>query len=179
MPWQDCQVPFQLVVYSLLDRPDGKSQSAVSNFPISSLYFCRFNIDKPFVFQMTNVLSNRVGAHASVLANASDAGSALICLPVLTENQVCVDGQLTGGKSQSENLIGQKKIMAQWAALSVSVLEFRGVTSLMIFQDSIPMFAAMSIAFSDFRFCSQVYSCKHTANPVWRSPILCLLHRKF
>ena len=78
-----------------------------------NISFCRFNIDKPFVFQMTNVLSNRVGAHASVLANASDAGPALICLPVLTENQVCVDGQLTGRKSQSENLIGQKKIMAQ------------------------------------------------------------------
>ena len=131
MPWQDCQVPFQLVVYSLLDRPDGKSQSAVSNFPISSLYFCRFNIDKPFVFQMTNVLSNRVGAHASVLANASDAGPALICLPVLTENQVCVDGQLTVGKSQSENLIGQKKIMAQWASFRVSICNLRDVTSKM------------------------------------------------
>ena len=179
MPWQDCQVPFQLVVYCLLDRPDGKSQSAVSNFPISSLYFCRFNIDKPFVFQMTNVLSNRVSAHPSVLANASDAGPALMCLPVLTENQVCVDGQLTGGKSQSENLIGQKKIMAQWAALSVSVLEFRGVTSLMIFQDSTPMFQPMSIEKTKFTLRSQVYSCMPFSKPLLRSPFLCLLHRKF
>ena len=154
-------------------------QHPVSRGPVQCPHGSRQGFDELLVLQLPNVLGYGVGAHARVLTNASDTGPALMCFPVLTENQVCVDGQLTGGMSQSENLIGQKKIMAQWAALSVSVLEFRGVTSLMIFQDSTPMFAAMSIAFSDFTFCSQVYSCKHTANPVWRSPILCLLHRKF
>ena len=35
--------------------------------------------------------------------------------------------------------------MAQRAAVGVSVLEFRGVTSLVIVQDSTPMFRSMSI----------------------------------
>ena len=101
-----------------------------------------------------------------MLTNASDAGPAPVRFPVLTENQVCVDGQLTGGKSQSENLIGQKKIMAQWATLGVSVFDFRGVTSPAVLKDSTPMFPAMSIAFSDFTLRSQVYFCKRTADPV-------------
>ena len=45
--------------------------------------------------------------------------------------------------------------MAQWAALGVSVFGFRAVTSPVIFQNSTPMFEAMSIAFSDCTFCSQ------------------------
>ncbi len=34
-------------------------------------------------------------------------------------------------------------------------------------------------AFSDFTLRSQAYSCKRSPNLLWRSPILCLLHRKF
>ena len=131
--WHHGQLPLQVVIHRLLDEADGKSQGAIPNFPISSLYFRRFNTDEPFFLQLSNILCNRVGAHASVLTYASDAWPALVRFPVLTENQVGVDGQLTGGKSQSENLIGQKKIMAKWTALSVSVLEFRGVTSPIIF----------------------------------------------
>ena len=61
-----------------------------------NISFCRFNIDKPFVFQMTNVLSNRVGAHTGVLANASDTGPALVSFPVLAKNQVGIDRQFAG-----------------------------------------------------------------------------------
>ena len=45
--------------------------------------------------------------------------------------------------------------MAQRAAVGVSVLEFRGVTSLVIVQDSTPKFEAMSIEKSDFTAGSQ------------------------
>ena len=45
--------------------------------------------------------------------------------------------------------------MTQWAAIGVSVFDFCGVTSPTIFQDSTPMFAAMSIEKSDFAACSQ------------------------
>lgn len=114
-----------------------------------------------------------------MLANLPDAGPALMGFPVLAEDQVGVDGQLAWGQSQGEDLIGQKKKSSQWTAIGVSVLEFRGGSSPVVFKDSTPMFPAMSIAFSDFTACSQVYSCKRTANPVWRSPILCLLHRNF
>ena len=56
--------------------------------------------------------------------------------------------------------------MAQWAAVGVSVLEFRGVPSPVVFKDSTPMFWPMSIAFSGFTLRSQAYSCKRTADPV-------------
>ena len=69
--------------------------------------------------------------------------------------------------------------MAQRAAVGVSVLEFRGVTSLVIVQDSTPKFEAMSIEKSDFTACSQVYSCMPFSKPLLRSPFLCLLHRNF
>ena len=119
-----------MVIHRLLDRPDGKLQGAISYLTGFRTHLGWFHVDKLLLFQLANVLGYGVSTHPGVLTNASDAGPALMCLPVLTVNQVGVDGQLTGGKSQSENLIGQKKIMAQWAALSVSVLEFRGVTSL-------------------------------------------------
>ena len=45
--------------------------------------------------------------------------------------------------------------MTQRAVLGVSVFDFCGVTSPTIFQDSTPMFAAMSIEKSDFAACSQ------------------------
>ena len=125
------------------------------------------------------VLGNGVGAHPCVLANASDAWPALVRFPVLAKQQVGVHGDLPSAQSQDENGIGQKKIMAQWAALSVSVLEFRGVTSLMIFQDSTPMSLPMSIEKTKFTLRSQVYSCMPFSKPLLRSPFLCLLHHKF
>ena len=114
-----------------------------------------------------------------MLADLPNARPALVGFPVLAEHQVGIDRQLAGGQSQGEDLVGQKKITAQRAAVGVSVLEFRGVPSPMIFQDSTPMLPAMSIAFSDFTLRSQVYSCKHAVNQAVRIPILCLLHRKF
>ena len=107
------------------------------------------------VLQLPNVLGYGVGAHARVLTDLPDAGPALVGFPVLAEHQVGVDGQLAWGKPQGEDLIWQKKKSSQWAAVGVSVLEFRGVPSPMIFQDSTPMFAAMSIEKLDFTACSQ------------------------
>lgn len=40
--------------------------------------------------------------------------------------------------------------MTQWASLCVSVLDFRGVTSEIIFQNSTPMFCPVSIEKSNF-----------------------------
>ena len=113
-----------------------------------------------------------------MLTNASDAGPALMCFPVLTENQVCVDGQLTGGKSQSENLIRQKKIMAQWAVLGVSIFDFRGVTSQVFFKNSTPKFETMSIEKSKFTACSQYNLAKFFQIPLCKI-LFCLLSRKF
>ena len=138
-----------------------------------------FHINELFFFQPSNVFCNRVGAHSSGLANAPDAGPTLMRFPVLAEHQVGVDGQFAGGKSQREDRIWQKKIVAQWAAAGVSVLEFRGVPSPMIFYDSTPTHETMSIEKSKFTLRSQVYFCKGSSDLFWRSPILCLLHRKF
>ena len=57
--WHHGQLPLQVVIHRLLDEADGKSQGAIPNFPISSLYFCRFNTDKPFFLQLSNVLWQR------------------------------------------------------------------------------------------------------------------------
>lgn len=47
--------------------------------------------------------------------------------------------------------------MAQWAALRVSVFDFRTATSEMIFQDFTPMFQPMSIEKSKFTLRSQAF----------------------
>ena len=134
MPRQDCQVPLQLVVYCLLDRSDGKSQSAVSHLASFSFHLCWFHIDEALFFQLANVLGNGVGAHAGMLANPPNAGPALVGLPVLTENQVGVERHLLWGKPQGENGVGQKEKSALIQPFRVSVFDFRAATSGVIFQ---------------------------------------------
>ena len=119
-----------------------------------------FYIDEQLFLQLANVLGNGVGTHPGMLANLPNAGPVLVGFPVLAEHQVGVDRQLAWGQSQGENLIRQKKIMAQWAALGVSVFDFRGVSSQVFFKKSTPKFEATSIEKSDFTACSQIYSCK-------------------
>ena len=154
-------------------------QGAVSYLAGLGAHLGGFYIDEQLFLQLANVLGNRVGAHPGVLADLPDAGPALVGFPVLAEHQVGIDGQLAWGQSQREDLIGQKKKSSQWAAVGVSVLKFRGVTSPVVFQDFTPMLPAMSIEKSKFTARSQVYSCKRSPNFLWRIPILCLLHRKF
>ena len=55
-----------------------------------------FYIDELLLFQLADVFRNRVGTHAGVLTNASDAGPALVGFPVLAEHQVGVDRQFAG-----------------------------------------------------------------------------------
>ena len=133
-----------------MDGPDGKLQGAVPHLARFRAHLGGFYVDELPFFELANVFRNRVGAHAGVLADLPDAGPALVGFPVLAEHQVGVDGQLAWGQSQGEGLVGQKKIVAQWAAVGVSVSDFRGVPSPMIFYDSTPTHGAMSIAFSDF-----------------------------
>ena len=149
-----------------MDRTDRIEQIAVAHQTCLCFYLRRFRVDQSLLFQLPNVLGNRVGTHAGILADPPDTGPALMRFPVLTEHQVGVDRQLARGKPQREDRIGQKKIVAQRAAVGVSILEFRGVPSPKVFKDSTPMFWRMSIEKSNFTLRSQVYSCKRTANPV-------------
>ena len=55
-----------------------------------------FYIDELLLFQLSNVLGNRVDAHAGVLADLPDAGPALVGFPVLAKHQVGVDRQFAG-----------------------------------------------------------------------------------
>ena len=89
--WQGGQIPLQLVIYRLLDGTDGEFQGTIPHLTRLSADLCRFHIDEPFFFQLSNVLGNGVGAHASVLANASNAGPTLVRFPVLAENQVGIE----------------------------------------------------------------------------------------
>ena len=162
-----------------MDRPDGEKQGAVPHLAGFRADLGGFYVNKALVLQLANLLGYGVSTHSCVLTYASDAGPALVGLPVLTENQVGVERHLPWGKAQGEDLIGQKKKSALLQPFRVSVFDFRGATSPIVFQNSTPMFRPMSIAFSDFTLRSQAYSFKHTANPVWRSSFLCLHHRKF
>lgn len=60
--------------------------------------------------------------------------------------------------------------MTQWAAVGVSVFEFRTATSEMIFQNSTPTFWPMSIEKSKFTTCSQVIRSKYL-KPILEKPI--------
>ena len=159
-----------MVVDSFLDGTDGELQGAVSHLAGLGTHLGWLYVDEAPLLQLANVLGHRVGAHAGVLANLPDAGPALMGFPVLAEDQVGVDGQLAWGQSQGEDLIWQKKKSSQWAAVGVSVLEFRGVSSPMIFYDSTPTHETMSIEKSNFTLRSQVYSCKCFPNLFRRSP---------
>ena len=177
--WQSYQIPLQLVFHCFLDGSDRVTQIPVPHQACLCFYLRRFRINESLLFKLPNVLGNRVSAHSCVLADPSNAGPALVGFPVLAEHQVGIDGQLAWGQSQREDLIGQKKKSSQWAAVGVSVLKFRGVTSPVVFQDFTPMLPAMSIEKSKFTARSQVYSCKRSPNFLWRSPILCFLRRNF
>ena len=139
-----------MVVDSFLDGTDGELQRPIPHLAGFHAHLGGFYVDELPFFELANVFRNRVGAHSSVLADLPDAGPALVGFPVLAEHQVGVDRQLTWGKPQGKDLIGQKKKSSQQAAVGVSVLEFRGVPSPVVFKDSTPMLPAMSIAFLDF-----------------------------
>lgn len=153
--WQGCQVSLQLVIYRLLDGSDSKPQSSVPHLARFSPHLSGFYVDESLFFQLPNVLGNRVGAHPCVLTYATDTRPALIRLPVFTENQVGVHFHFSRGNPQSENGFWQKKKSPIVQPFRVSVFDFRGVTSEVIFQNSTPMFCPMSIEKSDFTACSQ------------------------
>ena len=74
-----------------MDGANREKQGAVAHLAGLGAHLGRFHIDEPFFFQLSNVLGNGVGAHASVLANASNAGPTLVRFPVLAENQVGIE----------------------------------------------------------------------------------------
>lgn len=53
---QSCHLTFQVVIYCLLDRTDGKLQGAISHLTRFGAHLCRFHIDEPFFLQLPNVL---------------------------------------------------------------------------------------------------------------------------
>ena len=116
-----------MVVDGFLNGTNGELQGAIPHLARFRAYLSGFYVDELPFFKLANVFGHRVGAHARVLANPPDAGPALMRFPVLAEDQVGVDGQLAGSQSQREDLVGQKKITAQRAAVGVSVSDFRGV----------------------------------------------------
>ena len=89
--WQRCQVPLQLEIDRLLNGTNREKLCAISHLAGLGAHLGWFYIDKSLVLQLPNVLSNRVSAHASVLADPSNAGPALVRFPVLAENQVGID----------------------------------------------------------------------------------------
>ena len=120
-----------MVIHRLLDGTDGELQRPIPHLAGFHAHLGGFYVDELPFFKLADVFRNRVSAHACVLANPPDTGPALVGFSVLAEDYVGIDRQLAGTQSQGEDLIGQKKIMAQWASLSVSVFDLRDVTSKM------------------------------------------------
>ena len=110
---QSRQILLQLVIHRLLDGADRVTQIPVPHQACLGFYFCGFRVDQSLFFQLSYVLCNRVGTHPGMLADPSDAGPALMRFPVLAEHQVGIDGQFARGKTQREDFVWQKKIMAQ------------------------------------------------------------------
>ena len=67
--------------------------------------------DEGFFLQQTNILSDRVLAHAYRFADGLVAGPAPVGLSVFSEEQVAIHRQLSGAQVQGEDLIGQRKIV--------------------------------------------------------------------
>lgn len=106
--WQSRQILLQLAVYCLVN-----GAVAVAHQACLSTHLAGFYVDELHFLQLPYVLGNGVVTHAGVLADPPDAGPALVGFPILAEHQVGVDRQLAMGKPQGENLIEQKKVMAQ------------------------------------------------------------------
>ena len=84
----------QLVIYCLLDGPNGELQRSVPHLTGFRAHLGGFYVNKELVLQLANILGYGVSTHPCVLTYASDAGPALMCFPVLAEHQVGVDRQL-------------------------------------------------------------------------------------
>ena len=92
--WQSYQIPLQLVFHCFLDGSDRVTQIPVPHQACLGFYFCRLCVNQSFLFQLPNVLGNRVGTHAGILADPPDAGPALVRFSILAENQLGVERQL-------------------------------------------------------------------------------------
>lgn len=114
-----------------MDGADRIEQVPVPHQASLSFHLGGLGVDQSLLFQLSYVLGYGIGTHSCVLTYSTYARPALMRFPGLAENQVSIDRQLAGTQSQGEDLIGQKKIMAQWASLSVSVFDLRDVTSKM------------------------------------------------
>ena len=98
------------MLHCFLDGADGVKQIAVTHQACPGFHLGRFRVDQPLLFQLPDVLGNRVGAHAGVLADFANTGPALVGFPILAENQVGINCQLAGTKSQGEDFVRQKKV---------------------------------------------------------------------
>ena len=67
--------------------------------------------DERLFYQLANILSYRVLAHANRFADGLVAGPALVGLSVFPKEKIAVHRQLSGAQVQREDLIGQRKIV--------------------------------------------------------------------
>lgn len=99
------------MLYRFLDGTDSVEKVTVAHKAYLGFYLLGFRVDQPFSLPAAEC--THVDTHASMLADLSDAGPALMGCPILAEHQVGVNKQLAGAQSQREDLIGQKEIMPQ------------------------------------------------------------------
>ena len=98
-----------MVIYRFVNRQNRVKQRPVSRGSVQCPHRCRQGFDEALVLQLGYVLSHRVGTHACAFSDFPKTRVAQMRFPVLTKQQVCVNSDLPGAQSQSEDLVGQKE----------------------------------------------------------------------
>ena len=161
---QSRQILLQLVIHRLLDGANRVKKIPISHQACLCFYLRGLRVDQSLLFQLPYVFCNRVSAHACMLANASDAGPALVRFSILAENQVGIERHLTRAKPQGKNGIRKEKKSSVLQPFRICVFDFRTANLHPLFESS-RLFA--------------VYFCKRFSKFALQSPFLCLLSRKF
>ena len=74
------------MIYRFLDGTDCEKQVPIAHHARPGFHLGGLGVDQSFLFQLPNVLGDRVSAQASVFANLSNTGPALMGIPIFTKN---------------------------------------------------------------------------------------------
>lgn len=105
------QLLFVVEFQRKLDRQNRKFQIPVASFSGSCVYFRVFRFNKPLAFKGFHILLHGVPAQAHCLADGFEAGIAGKTFPILTAEEIRIDCDFSGGKSQREQTVGEFKVV--------------------------------------------------------------------
>ena len=93
------------------DRQDGKKQIPVAGHPGFRPDFRALRLNKPFAFKGVHILLHGVFAQPDRFADRPKAGVTGVIVPIFTAEEIGIDCDFSGGKSQREQAVGQLEIV--------------------------------------------------------------------